>query len=102
MAKFKLTPEDIALLKEWGEKDNDCIKQVERVASKKWTKYELIDYNKKIRKKISREEAIEILGREEWLSGLHRSAFHCSACRYQGGDCEGSICVLFDSYDFFM
>lgn len=102
MSKFKLTPEDVALLREWGETDNDCIKQVERVASKKWTKYELIDYKSKIRKKISREEAIEILGREEWLSGIQRCAFHCSAVRYQGGGCEGDLCVLFDAYDFFM
>lgn len=102
MAKFKLTQDDIALLRDWGETNNDDIRQIERCASKKWTKYELIDYKQKIRKKISREEAIEILGREEWLSGIQRCAFHCSAVRYQGGGCKGDLCILFDAYDFFM
>ena len=104
MSKFKLTPEDIALLREWGETEERCIKQVERCAAKKYTKYTMIDTSNGIgvkKKSISREEAIEILGREEWLSGLHRSAFHCSAVRYKGGGCEGQIYVHFDSYDFF-
>ena len=31
--------------------------------------------------KIGVKKAIEILGRETWISGLCRSAFHCSSCR---------------------
>ena len=96
MAKIKLTKNDVALLREWGETNDNDIKQIERCTSEKWTKYELIDYKQKIRKKISREEAIKILGREEWLSGMQRCAFHCSAARY-----HGDVCVLFDSYDYF-
>lgn len=96
MTKFKLTQDDITLLREWGETNDEDIKQIERCASEKWTKYELIDYKQKIRKEISRKEAIEILGREVWLSGMQRCAFHCSAARQQG-----DLCVLFDSYDYF-
>lgn len=101
MAKFKLTENDIALLRDWGEINDDDIKQIERCASKKWTKYELTDEKQGICKKISREEAIEILGRKEWLSGMQRCAFHCSAVRYRGGGCEGDLFVLFDAYNFF-
>ena len=101
MPKFKLTEDDIALLREWGETNDDDIKQIERCASEKWTKYELTDYKQEIRKKISREEAIEILGRERWLSGMQRCAFHCSAVRYQGDGREDDLFVLFDAYKFF-
>lgn len=32
-------------------------------------------------KRIAKAQAIELLGREKWLSGLARSAFHWSAVR---------------------
>lgn len=35
MSKFKLTPEDVALLREWGETNDDDIKQIERCTSEK-------------------------------------------------------------------
>lgn len=101
MKKFKLTEDDIALLREWGETNDDDIRQIERCTSEKWTKYELTDKKQGICKKISREEAIEILGREEWLSGMQRCAFHCSAVRYPNNDEESGIYVFFDAYKFF-
>lgn len=51
------------------------------------TKYSLIKYKednwrgKYDEKRISKTEAIRILGREGWLSGLSRSAFHWMATR---------------------
>ena len=51
------------------------------------TKYSLIKYEednwrgKYDEKRISRTEAIRILGRKGWLSGLSRAAFHMSAVR---------------------
>jgi len=48
-------------------------------------------------KKISREDAIKILGMETYLSGIARSAFHWSACRENE---KGDI-VSFDSSKLF-
>jgi hypothetical protein len=47
-------------------------------------------------KKISQEKALEILGREEYLSGISRSAFHWSAVRDNNGET-----VYFDSSKLF-
>ena len=69
---MKLTSEDKKILKNWGYKSSD-FKQIERATSK--TEYELND------EKITLTEALEVLGREEYLSGIARSAFHWSACR---------------------
>lgn len=46
---------------------------------------------------ISQEEAVQLLGREEFLSGLSRSAFHASAVR----ESDTGECVYFDSSRFF-
>ncbi|MFD1736200.1 hypothetical protein ACFSCX_06435 [Bacillus salitolerans] len=69
---MKLTSEDKELLLKWGFPEKDFY-QIE-VATRKTT-YELDD------KKISAKEALEILGRETYLSGISRSAFHWSSCR---------------------
>lgn len=71
---MKLTSEDKELLLCWGYKEEDFL-QIEAAMRKSITKYEIAD------KKIKREEAIEMLGREEYLSGIARSAFHWSAAR---------------------
>ena len=63
------------------------------------TKYELTDADgRETIRRISRKEAIELLGRETWLSGLDRSAFHWSAMR-QTKDDKGY--VYFDSSKLF-
>ena len=69
---MKLTIEDMKLLKKNGFLDKDMY-QIEEATRK--TVYETND------KKITQKEALEILGREEYLSGISRSAFHWSAVR---------------------
>lgn len=69
---MKLTNEDKNLIKSWGYPEED-LKQIERATTK--TVYE------SNRNKITADEAINILGRQEYLSGIARSAFHWSACR---------------------
>lgn len=44
-------------------------------------------------KRIAKAQAIELLGRKKWLSGLARSAFHWSAVREN----EEGVTVYFDS-----
>lgn len=69
---MKLTKEDKKLLLGWGyiKKDLD---QIEVATS--LTRY---TYKGKL---ICDERACELLGREEYLSGISRSAFHWSATR---------------------
>jgi len=74
---MKLTGEDKKLLTEWGYPEED-FNQIERATTK--TTYALSE-NGKIHSKVTADEAIDILGREDYLSGMGRSAFHWSACR---------------------
>lgn len=69
---MKLTENDKALLRRWGEEDK-YFPQIEEATRR--TTYELDG------KRISANEAIAALGREEYLSGIHRSAFHYTAVR---------------------
>lgn len=85
---MKLTSEDKKLLKSWGYKSSDFA-QIERATNK--TEYELND------EKISLTEALEVLGRETYLSGISRSAFHWSA----GRENEKGQMVHFDSSKLF-
>lgn len=88
---MKLTKEDKKLLKDWGYPDED-LKQIERAITK--TTYELAMNSFNTRdNKVTRNEAIKILGRKEYLSGIVRSAFHWNACRQND---KGQI-VYFDS-----
>ena len=73
---MKLIKEDKKLLKGWGIEEED-FNQIERAIKK--TVYEL--KVKDITKEITQEEALKILGREEFLSGISRSSFHWSAVR---------------------
>ena len=92
--KLKLSDSDIALLKKWGETDED-IQQIERALNV--TVYKVADV---IRDKkgnivipdedddvvITAQEAREILGDETFLSGLDRSAFHWISGRYNADE----------------
>lgn len=63
------------------------------------TKYELTDADgRETIRSISRKEAIDLLGRETWLNGLDRSAFHWTAMRETK---DGKGYVLLDSSALF-
>ncbi|AMN31045.1 hypothetical protein BFS06_14595 [Clostridium perfringens] len=85
---MKLKNDDKELLKTWGYCDKD-IQQIEEATKK--TIYIFGD------KKISTKKAIEILGKEEYLSGISRSAFHFTSAR---SNKEGDT-VFFDSSKLF-
>lgn len=87
---MKLTEDDKQLLRSWNIEEREFA-QIEEAFSVSKTKYSLNG------KRISRQKAIELLGREGYLSGIARSAFHYTAAREtQTGDC-----VIFDSHDLF-
>ena len=87
---MKLTKEDKMQLMEWGYKE--CgLPQIEEATCGNRTTYIMGQTS------ISKEEAIRVLGRREYLSGIARSAFHCSAVR-AGADGQT---VLFDSSRLF-
>ena len=87
---MKLTNVDKELILKNGYTDKD-FPQIEAAMLKKNTKYELND------KPISREEAISILGRKAYISGICRSAFHWSAAR----EATENRIVYFDSSNLF-
>lgn len=94
---MKLTNEDRSLLLEWGHLHED-FDQIERAFGKTKTTYEqFVEGDKNSEKKITREEALELLGREVYLSGISRSAFHWSAVRTN----EQGQSVYFDSSKLF-
>ena len=85
---MKLTEGDKQLLRSWNFEEREFA-QIEEAFSASKTKYSLNG------KRISRQKAIELLGREGYLSGIARSAFHYTAAREtQTGDC-----VIFDSHE---
>lgn len=90
---MKLTNEDKALLLHWGYTEKDFA-QIEEAFQKSKTNYELGDF------RISREEAIRLLGRRQWLSGIARSAFHWTAAREVPMSMSGEV-VYFDSSNLF-
>lgn len=92
---MKLTAEDKELLSDWGFPEDD-FEQIEEAMKKKYTKYALL-INDKADQPITREEAIQLLGRESYLSGITRSAFHWSSVRSNG---KGKS-VYFKSHDLF-
>ena len=78
--EFHLTAEDKKILLEWGEEEK-YFDQIELEANV----CELTQcYKSKPDRKITRDEAIKILGRREWLSGIQRTAFHWNCGRYKG------------------
>lgn len=88
--RMKLTNKDKEILSAWGYSE-DNLKQIERATRK--TVYELNG-----KEKISCQEAIELIGRKAFLSGISRSAFHWSASRYTE---DGNDFVSFDSSKLF-
>lgn len=77
---FHLTDEDKNVLLEWGYPEED-LDQIELEANVcEFTQC----YKTKADKVITRDEAIKILGRKEWLSGISRTAFHWNCGRENG------------------
>ena len=87
---MKLTDEDKALLLELGETE-DHFWQVEEAMKTCYTKYSCDG------KTISRQKAIELLGKRKYICGLTRSAFHRTAVQ-ETSDGEK---VYFDSNRLF-
>lgn len=93
--KFKdadgaLTVADKEQLRSWGHPGSD-FQQIEQAMQKSKTTYKMDG------KRITRDEAQNLLGRKEWLSGISRSAFHLTAARQTP---DGRT-VLFDSSALF-
>jgi hypothetical protein len=86
--KYKLTDEDKKYLVDCGHSKEDFA-QIERAMAK--TTYE------KDGNRITYKQANELLGRELFLSGISRSAFHWSATSIT----DNGIIVEFDSSKFF-
>lgn len=80
MKPMKLTESDKKQLRENGYIESD-FPQIEKAMQKSKTKYSTVNIQTGKKETISRERAIEILGREMWLSGISRSAFHWTAQR---------------------
>ena len=77
---MKLSEKDKADLRNMGVPSSD-FRQIQEVASGKFTSYLLYVNDDASGTRISRDEAIRLLGRRIWLSGLARSAFHYTAVR---------------------
>lgn len=73
-----LTKEDKDTLLKWGYPDTD-FPQIERAI--KVATYTVWDENKPVKKQLTKQQAIRVLGRREWLSGIGRAAFHWNSCR---------------------
>ena len=87
---FRLTRSDVKHLMSIGYEKSD-IAQIQRAANSFKTTYEIDG------KRVTRDEAIEKLGREKFLNGLSRSAFHWSSSQAS----DDGIEVGFDSSKFF-
>lgn len=87
---MKLTKEDRAFLLSLGHEEYD-LPQIEAALHEGRTTYTLGD------KPITRAQAIQLLGRESYLSGISRSAFHYTAEQTT----ETGEAVGFDSYRLF-
>lgn len=93
---MKLTNDDKAYLKMWSVPEKD-FGQIAEAA--KHTTYELCDKDgKETLSAITAAEAIERLGRNGWLLGLMRSAFHWTAMRLSA---DGENFIHFDSSKIF-
>lgn len=88
---MKLTEDDERILLEMGCPAED-IPQIRDAALTKFTRYTLYENEKSAGKRIGEKEAIRLLGRKMWLSGLARSAFHYNAAR-NIGDSKGVIII---------
>lgn len=89
---MKLTEADRILLKKWGYSNED-IPQIEKAIGV--SKYYLYK-NQEDSTPISSPKALKLLGKEKFLSGIARSAFHYSALRE-----NNNVQILFDSKRLF-
>ena len=87
---MKLTNEDKVLLLDWGHTEDDFA-QIEKAFQKSKTSYEMDGV------RITREKAIELLGRRRYLAGISRSAFHWTATQ----ETKDGKWVCFDSSKLF-
>lgn len=78
--EFRLTDEDKKILLSWGNREDE-LDQIELEANVcEYTQC----YKSKPDRKITRDEAIKLLGRKEFLSGIERTAFHWNCGRERG------------------
>jgi len=78
--EFRLTDEDKKILLSWGNREDE-LDQIELEANVcEYTQC----YKSKPDRKITRDEAIKLLGRREFLSGIERTAFHWNCGRERG------------------
>jgi hypothetical protein len=78
--EFHLTADDKKILLDWGNSEED-LDQIELEANVcEFTQC----YKSKPDRKITRDEAIKILGRKQFLSGIDRAAFHWNCGRENG------------------
>lgn len=89
---MKLTETERIFLKKRGYSDKD-FSQIEMAID--ISEYHLYN-NQEKSVSITSEKAIKLLGKEEFLSGIARSAFHWSAVRV-----NNNIKILFDSKRLF-
>lgn len=87
---MKLTKKDKDVILSMGYSESSFW-QIEEATLSRNTKYELDETP------IKRDEAIHLLGRENYLSGICRSAFHGSAVR----ETPDGKTVYFDSHQLF-
>ena len=92
---MKLTKADKEYLKDIGYAVRD-FEQIEKATGK--TTYTMVDENTGKRTKINTEKVIEVLGRESYLSGISRSAFHWSCVRETD---KIGVLIYFDSSRLF-
>lgn len=77
--------------------ENETFQDKEQIKrALKVTKYTIYNSPDSFGEKISRKKATEILGNEQFVSGLERAAFHYTAFRS-----NGVIGILFDSSELF-
>lgn len=76
--RFTLNYNDRRILEALGYPEND-FDQIERAANKSTYTYQ--DENGEPQYAVNVHEAVELLGRETFLSGIARSAFHCTTSR---------------------
>lgn len=88
---MKLNNDDKKWLLELGETEEDFW-QIEQALNANITKYTVDGVP------VSRDEAIRLLGRKQFISGICRSVFHYTAARETA---KGKV-VLFDSSRLFM
>lgn len=87
---MKLNNDDKKWLLELGHTEEDFF-QIEQALNANITKYTIDGVP------VSRDEAIRLLGRKQFISGISRSAFHYTAARETA---NGKV-VLFDSSRLF-